>query len=126
MKKERVSCKRVFDPAPRLFSNAIRYGNLVFTTAKSGTTRAGRLPRGIEAQTKQSLENLQALLEAAGTDLEHVLKTTIYVTSTRNLVKVNRVYVRYFRIPPARAIVIVKGWGDRNRLIEIDAVAGLP
>jgi 2-iminobutanoate/2-iminopropanoate deaminase len=126
MEKERVSSKSVFDPSPGNFSNAIKYGNLVFTTAKSGATPSGRLPRGIEAQTRQALENLRALLEAAGTDMEHVLKTTIYATSTRGFEKVNRIYAGYFRIPPARAIAIVKGWGDRDRLIEIDAVAGMP
>jgi len=126
MKKERVSSKSIFEPAPRNFSNAVKYGNLVFTTAKSGTTPTGKLPRGIEAQTRQSLENLRALLEAAGTDMEHVLKTTIYATSTRNFDRVNKIYASYFRTPPARAIEIVKGWGDRSRLIEIDAVAGLP
>ena len=126
MNKERVSSKSVFEPAPGVFSNAVKYANLVFTTAKSGTAPSGRLPRGIEAQTRQALENLRVLLEAAGTDMEHVVKTTIYATSTRNFEKVNKIYAGYFQTPPARAIVFVKGWGDRNRLIEIDAVAGMP
>jgi 2-iminobutanoate/2-iminopropanoate deaminase len=125
MKKERITSRRVFEPAPRFLSNAVKYGNLVFTTAKSGVTPDGKLPRGIEGQTRQALENLRQLMEAAGTDMEHVLKTTIFVTSTRNFEKVNGVYSGYFQIPPARSIVIVKGWGDRNRLIEIEAIAGL-
>jgi 2-iminobutanoate/2-iminopropanoate deaminase len=124
--KQRISAPAVFDPAPQLFSNAVRFGNLVFTTAKSGTRPDGTLPRGLEAQTRQALENLKALLESAGTDLEHVLKTTIYATSPRNFATVNRVYATYFTTPPARALVIVKGWGDPNRLLEIDAIAGVP
>ena len=125
MDKERISSNKVFDPAPKFFSNAIKFGNLVFTTAKSGADRNGKLSRGIELQTRQALENIKGLLEAAGTDMEHILKTTVYLTSARGLEKMNEVYPSYFKVPPARAIVITKGWGDRNRLIEIDAVAGI-
>jgi 2-iminobutanoate/2-iminopropanoate deaminase len=126
MQKEKVASNKVFDPAPKVFSNAIKFGNLVFTTAKSGTDATGKLGRGIEAQTIQSLDNIKCLLEESGTDMEHVLKTTVYLTSTRNFEKMNEAYSSYFKIPPARAIVITKGWGDKNRLIEIDAIAGLP
>lgn len=116
----------VFDPAPNVFSNAVRYRNLVFTTAKSGTAPDGRLAGGIADQTRQSLDNIRALLEAAGTDMEHILKTTVYLTSTRGFERMNKVYSSYFKTPPARSVVRIKGWGDRNRLIEIDAVAGMP
>ena len=98
----------------------------MFTTAKSGTTFNGKLARGIEGQTRQSLENIKKLLEAAGTDMEHVLKTTIYLTTVEGFDKTNEVYAGYFQVPPARAIVLVKGWGDRSRLIEIDAIAAMP
>jgi 2-iminobutanoate/2-iminopropanoate deaminase len=126
MRKKRIASKKVFDPAPNMYSNAIRFGNLVFTTAKSGMTPDGRLARGIAAQTRQSLENISTLLEAAGTDMEHVLKTTVYLTTVEGFDRMNEVYSSYFKVPPARAIVLVKGWGVRNRLIEIDAVAGMP
>jgi 2-iminobutanoate/2-iminopropanoate deaminase len=126
MQKERVASDRVFDPTPRAFSNAIKFGNFVFTTAKSGTDRNGKLPSGIEAQTKQSLENIRELLEAAGSNMEQILKVTIYLTSAKNFDKMNKVYSSYFKVPPARALVITRGWGARKRLIEIDAVAGIP
>lgn len=126
MDKERISTKKVHEPAPHVFSNAIRFGNLVLTTAKSGTYPDGKLAKGIEDQTRQSLENIRELLEAAGTDMEHVLKTTIYLTTTRNFDKMNVVYSSYFRVPPARAVVLTKGWGVKNRLVEIDAIAGMP
>lgn len=126
MEKQRVSAESVSEPAPGAFSNAIKFGNLVFTTAKAGTTADGRLAVGVEAQTRQALENIRALLTAAGTDMEHILKATIYATSIADFERVNRVYASFFQTPPARAIVIVNGWGDRNRLVEIDAVAGLP
>lgn len=126
MDKERISTKKVHEPAPRVFSNAIRFGNLVLTTAKSGTYLDGKLARGIKNQTMQSLENIRELLEAAGTDMEHILKTTIYLTTTRNFDEMNSAYSSYFRVPPARAIVLTKGWGVKNRLIEIEAMAGVP
>ncbi len=126
MEKERISTRKVFEPAPNVFSNAISFGNLVFTTAKSGTDVSGKLARGIERQTKQSLENIKELLEEAGTDMEHVLKITIYLTTTRNFEKMNKVYSSYFKVPPARAIVLTNGWGARKRLIEIEAIAGMP
>ena len=111
MDKRRIKSEKVFEPAPGVFSNAIRFGNLVFTTAKSGTDSHGKLARGIVAQARQSLENIKELLDSAGTDMEHVLKTTVYLTSTKNLEKMNRVYSSYFRVPPARAIVVTNGWG---------------
>jgi 2-iminobutanoate/2-iminopropanoate deaminase len=126
MRKHRVRPPTVFDPSPNVFSNAVRFGNLVFTTAKSGAASNGRLARGIAAQTRQSLENLRSLLEAAGTDMEHVLKTTVYLTSVQGVDAMNEVYASFFKVPPARAIVVVNGWADRRRLIEIDAVAGIP
>jgi 2-iminobutanoate/2-iminopropanoate deaminase len=126
MRKRPITSRRVFDPAPNTFSNAVRYGNLVFTTAKSGTDPSGKLARGIEGQTRQALENIKELLNTAGTDMEHILKTTVYLTTVRDFDRMNKVYSSYFRVPPSRAIVVVKGWGSRRRLIEIDAVAGMP
>ncbi len=99
---------------------------MVFTTAKSGTAPNGKLARGLEGQTRQALENIKGLLESAGTDMEHVLKTTVYLTTLRDVDRMNKVYASYFAVPPARAIVLVKGWGTRERLIEIDAIAGMP
>jgi 2-iminobutanoate/2-iminopropanoate deaminase len=124
--KERITSEKVKDIAPSYFSNAIRFDGLVFTTAKSDINADGKLARGIKGQTRQSLENIKALLEAAGTDMEHVLKTTVYLTSTKNFEKMNEVYSSYFKIPPARAIVITRGWGVRSRLVEIEAIAGIP
>jgi 2-iminobutanoate/2-iminopropanoate deaminase len=126
VEKKRIASKKVFDPTPGAFSNAIRYGDLVFTTAKSGTTPDGKLVRGLEGQTRQALDNIKELLRTAGTDMEHVLKTTVYLTRERDFDAMNRVYAGYFAVPPARAIVLVKGWGTRDRLIEIDAIAGMP
>ncbi len=111
-------------PAP--VSNAIKFGNLVFTTAKPGREPSGKLADGIEGQTKQIMENLSALLEAAGTDMEHVLKTWVYVTDIKYFEPMNRIYSQYFKVPPARTFLVTAGWFDPNQLIEIEVIAGVP
>jgi 2-iminobutanoate/2-iminopropanoate deaminase len=111
-------------PAP--VSNAIRFGNFVFTTAKPGRDKQGKLAEGIEAQTKQALENIRALLEAAGSDMEHVVKSWVYVTDIKYFEPMNRVYASYFRVPPARTFLLTPGWFDPNQLIEIEVIAGIP
>lgn len=126
MQKERITSPQVFDPAPRAFSNAIRFGSLVFTTAQWGMTPDGTMPEGIGPQTRQSLMNIRNLLETAGTDMEHILKTTVYLAKEEDFEEMNSVYCEFFHIPPARALVVVNGWGDPKRLLEIEAIAGIP
>ena len=111
-------------PAP--VSNAIKFGNLVFTTAKPGRDPSGKLVDGIEGQTKQIMENLSALLKAAGTDLEHVLKTWVYVTDIKYFEPMNKIYSQYFKVPPARTFLVTHGWFDPEQVIEIEVVAGVP
>ncbi len=111
-------------PAP--VSNAIKFGNLVFTTAKPGRDPAGNLVDGIEGQTRQIMENLSALLKAAGTDMEHVLKTWVYVTDIKYFEPMNKIYSKYFKVPPARTFLVTAGWFDPAQLIEIEVVAGIP
>jgi 2-iminobutanoate/2-iminopropanoate deaminase len=79
----RLPSRGVFEPAPSLLSNAVRCGHLVFTTAKSGVTPDGKLPRGVEGLTQQALESLRHPLEDAGADMEQILQTTLLLTSTR-------------------------------------------
>ena len=114
----------VYIPAP--VSNAIKFGNLVFTTAKPGRDPSGKLVDGIEGQTKQIMENLSALLKAAGTDMEHVLKTWVYITDLKYFEEVNKVYAQYFKVPPARTLLATTGWFDPDQLIEIEVIAGIP
>ena len=114
----------IYVPAP--VSNAIKFGNLVFTTAKPGRDPSGNLVDGIEGQTKQIMENLSALLKAAGTDLEHVLKTWVYVTDMKYFEPMNKVYSQYFKVPPARTFLVTTGWFDPAQLIEIEVIAGIP
>ncbi|MGI1691182.1 RidA family protein [Thermoanaerobacter uzonensis] len=78
---------------------------------------------GIEAQTERVLENIKAILKAAGMDLSNVIKTTVFVTSIGDFAKINEIYGRYFKDnPPARSLVEVKSL-PKGALIEIEVVA---
>jgi 2-iminobutanoate/2-iminopropanoate deaminase len=112
-----------FQGAP--YSQAIRAGDLVFV---SGQVPA-RLPGGeiagttIEEQTEQVLENLKAILEAAGSGLDRLVKTTVFLTDLGNFAAMNEVYARYVGAePPARATVEIAGL-PMGALVEIEAVA---
>lgn len=135
MDKERIISPSVPEPGkrdpqgnytPAPVSNAIKFGNFVFTTAKPGRDPAGKLVDGIEGQTRQALENIQALLKEAGTDLEHVVKTVVYVTDLKYFDPMNKVYAQYFKVPPARTFLVAHEWFDPNQLVEIEAIAGIP
>ncbi len=109
-------------------SLAIVAGNFVFTAGHVGWLPETReAPAGIEAQTAQTLENLKAVLEAAGTSLDRVVKVTVFLTNMEYFAAMNQVYRRYFsNNPPARTTVGVAALARRDLLIEIEMVALLP
>ncbi len=106
------------------YSQAVRVGNLVFTSGQLPADPAtGAFPEGIEAQTRQSLANVRAILEAAGTDLAHVVKTNVFLASMDDFAAMNGVYANTFSEPfPARSAVAVKTL-PKNALVEIECVA---
>ena len=80
------------------------------------------VPGGVEAETRQALQNLSAILEAAGSSLSRVLKVTVYVKNIEDYGLVNQVYAAFFaEEPPARAIV--QGALPAGALVEFDAIA---
>ena len=106
------------------YSQAIEIGNLVFCSGQLPIDPAtGAFPEGgIEAQTRQSLKNA-AILEAAGTDLHHVVKTTVFLASMDDFAAMNGVYAEVFAEPfPARSAVAVKTL-PKGALVEIECVA---
>jgi len=114
-------------PAPvGPYSQAIRQGRWVFASGQIPIDSAtGAMVAGeIEAQTERVLANLRAVLEAAGSSLGRVVKTTVYVTDLSLFARVNEVYARFFDSdpPPARATVQVAAL-PLGALIEIDAIA---
>jgi 2-iminobutanoate/2-iminopropanoate deaminase len=107
------------------YSQAIRAGGFVFVSGQiplnpeTGQVVAG----GIAAQAERVLDSLRAILEAAGSGLDRVVKTTVFLTDLGNFTEVNGVYARYFpQAPPARATVQVAAL-PRGVGIEIEAVA---
>lgn len=76
----------------------------------------------IEGQTEQVCKNLAALLEAAGTDFDHVVKTTCFLSDMGNFAAFNEVYAKYFTSKPARSCVAVKTL-PKNALCEIEVIA---
>ena len=107
------------------YSQAIIAGDLVYTAGQlSLDPNTGELVgEGIGAQTRQTMENLKNVLEAAGTSLDRVVKTTIYLTDIGNFAELNSVYGEFFPSdPPARSTVEI-GPLPKGALVEIDAVA---
>ena len=85
----------------------------------------GNLAEGVEAQAKRALENIAAILEAAGLEMKDVVKVTIFLTDMGDFPKVNEVYAGYFSEPwPARACVAVAGL-PKGALVEIECIAAL-
>jgi 2-iminobutanoate/2-iminopropanoate deaminase len=117
-------------PAPvGAYSQAVVHGRWVFASGQIPIDPAtGSLVEGpIEAQTELVLANLAAVLEAAGTGLHRVLRTTVYVTDLSLFPRVNAVYARHFSASPApaRATVEVAAL-PLGAAVEIDAIAVLP
>ena len=95
-----------------------------FTSGQLGLIpESGVLPEGIEAQTHQSIKNLAAVLEAAGSDLKHVLKTNVFLEDINDFAKVNEIYATYFKEDtPARSCVEVAKL-PKGGLVEIEVIA---
>ncbi len=106
-------------------SKAIKANGFVFIGGTPPTDPAtGQFPGGdIESQTRRVLENLKMTLEAAGSSLDRVVKTTIYSTNVAYFSEINEIYREYFpEDPPARTYVNVGSW-PRKFDIEIEAIA---
>ena len=82
----------------------------------------GEVPEGIAAQAEQSCKNVQAILEAAGSNLSKVIKTTCFLADMGDFAAFNEVYAKYFVEKPARSCVAVKTL-PKNVLCEIEAIA---
>jgi 2-iminobutanoate/2-iminopropanoate deaminase len=113
-------------PAIGPYSAGLHAGNLVFLSGQIPLDPSGKLVEGgIREQTVRVLENMRAVLTAAGTDFAHVAKTTIYLADLADFATVNEIYGGYFTEPfPARATVQVARL-PRDVKVEIDAIAVL-
>lgn len=106
------------------YVHAVEAGEMIFTSGQLGLDPVtGELPEGVEAQTHQSLKNLGAVLEAAGSDFNHVVKTTVFLDNIDDFATVNAIYAEYFaEEAPARSCVEVAKL-PKGGLVEIEAIA---
>ncbi|MBC7242753.1 MAG: RidA family protein [Anaerolineae bacterium] len=110
------------------YSQAIKANGFVFTAGQLGLDPAtGKLVEGdVTDQARQALKNLQAILEAAGSSLEQVVKVTVFLKDINDFKRVNEVYAEFFTTqPPARSAVQVAAL-PLGGLVEIEAVAVAP
>lgn len=126
--KKKVITSKKAPEAIGPYSAGISLGNLVYTAGQIPVDRStGKVVEGdIEAQARQSLTNLKHVLEAAGSGLKYVLKTTCFLADMDEFAAFNAVYAEYFsKKPPARSTVAVKTL-PLNVRVEIEAVAYIP
>lgn len=119
------------DKAPKAigpYSQAIRTDSMIYTAGQIGFEPSTMeiVKGGIEAETRQALTNLKNILEAAGSGLEHVVKTLVFLQDMADFPKMNAIYTEYFpENPPARSTVQVAAL-PKSALVEIEAVALIP
>ena len=116
------------DKAPKAigpYSQAVQIENMVFTAGQIGLNPATMeiVDGGIEAQSRQVLTNLKAVLEAADSGLNYVVKTTVFLSDMANFAAMNAIYAEFFPENfPARSTVAAAGL-PKGALVEIEAVA---
>ena len=107
------------------YSQAVEIDQLVYTSGQLGIDPAtGELAQGVEAQTRQSLENVKAILAEAGLGMESIIKTLVFVQSMGDFAAVNKIYAEYIHgdVLPARSCVEV-GALPKGGLVEIEVIA---
>ncbi len=106
------------------YSQAIVTNNMVFTSGQIPVNPVtGEIPKTIEEQANQVFTNLKNLLEASGTSIEKVVKTTVFIKDMNDFAAVNEIYANYFTAPyPARSCVEVARL-PKDVLIEVEAIA---
>ncbi len=106
------------------YSQAIETNGFVFTSGVIPVNPAtGEIPEGVEAQAEQAFSNMAALLEASGTSMEQVIKTTVFIKEMNDFGKINEIYAKYFTgIFPSRSCVEVARL-PKDVLLEVEAIA---
>lgn len=106
------------------YSQAIEVNGMVYTSGVIPVNpETGEIPEGVQAQATQALSNLSALLQAAGTSMENVIKTTVFIKEMNDFAKINEIYATYFEGAfPARSCVEVARL-PKDVQLEIEAIA---
>ena len=107
------------------YSQAVEIDQLVYTSGQLGIDPAtGNLAEGVEAQTRQSLENVKAILAEAGLGMESIIKTLVFIKNMNDFGAVNKIYAEYIHgdVLPARSCVEVAAL-PKGGLVEIEVIA---
>ena len=106
------------------YSQGMEIGNLVFTSGQLGIDPAtGQLGQDVKEQTRLSLSNVKAILEAAGTSMDQVVKTTVFLKDMNDFATMNEIYSSFFNQPfPARSAIEVARL-PKDALVEIEVIA---
>ena len=106
------------------YSQAIEVNGMVYTSGVIPVNPAtGEIPEGSVAQAEQAFFNMKNLLEAAGTDMSHVVKTTVFIKEMNDFAAINEVYAKYFTEPyPSRSCVEVARL-PKDVMLEIEVIA---
>jgi 2-iminobutanoate/2-iminopropanoate deaminase len=110
------------------FSEAVRVGSMLYVSGQMGTdaTMKSLVPGGIEAETRQALANMRAILERHGSSLDHVVKCTVMMADMREWPAMNAVYVQHFALHlPARSAFGASSLALGGR-VEIECIATIP
>lgn len=123
MKKEVIYTEKAPEPGP--YSQAIRYGNLIFVAGQTSEDPITNkiIHDSVAAQTERILNNIKAILEAAGSGLDKILRCDVFLSSIDHKEEMNEAYRKFFPIdPPARNTVAVAGL-DARLDVEIEVIA---
>lgn len=106
------------------YSQGVKIGNLIFTSGQLPLNpQSGELVADIEGATKQSLDNVKAILESSGSSMDKVIKTVVFLKDMNDFAAMNTVYATYFPSnPPARSAVQVARL-PKDAIVEIEAIA---
>jgi reactive intermediate/imine deaminase len=107
------------------FSSAVRVGDMLYLSGQIGVPSGGTavVPGGIEAETRQTMENIKAVLAYAGSSLDRVVKCTVFLRDIADYAAMNTVYAAYFpKDPPARSTLAASGLA-RGAAVEIECLA---
>ncbi|HBY94977.1 MAG: RidA family protein [Ardenticatenaceae bacterium] len=123
MDRQAVTPTGLTSSAP--YSLGIKAGGFLFVSGQvAREAETGRIPDGIEEQTRVSLENVKRVVEAAGSSMDQVVKVTVFLTDMKDFTKMNQVYRTFFSDDlPARSAIGVKELVRPEFIIEIEAIA---
>jgi len=107
------------------YSQAVELNGTLFVSGQIPVNPAtGEMPQGIEAQTRQVLKNIGAILEAAGLTYNDVIKTTVMISNMADFAAMNAVYAEFFTQDKPARVCFQAAALPKNALVEIDAIAG--